>query len=138
MCTRLYISFHEQVVEIKRFLQYNRFPIYLKNRVIKNFLDKVIRLSNKNSIGFCRVQMKLIYLNWIQFISNPFCSPKRSKYQSIIISKGFSCQSGVKGHSGGLKGALRTLSMLSLCSHYLRLFSMHVLYMLADLKLYWN
>ena len=33
---------------------------------------------------------------------------------------------------------LRLLSILSLCSHYLRLFSMHALHMLADLELYWN
>ena len=35
-----YFAFLEQVVKIKRFLQYNRFPIYLINCVIKNFLDK--------------------------------------------------------------------------------------------------
>ena len=33
---------------------------------------------------------------------------------------------------------LRLLSMLSLCSHYLRLFGMHALHMLADLESYWN
>ena len=35
-----YLSFHEQVCIIRWFLQQNRFPIYLSNQVIKNFLDR--------------------------------------------------------------------------------------------------
>ena len=45
-----YLSFHEQVCIIKRFLQQNRFPIYLINRVIKIFLDKqnITKIKSQN------------------------------------------------------------------------------------------
>ena len=42
-----YLSFHEQVCSIKRFLQQNQFPIYLINRIIKNFLDRQYSTINK-------------------------------------------------------------------------------------------
>ena len=35
-----YLPFREQAVKIKRFLQYNHFPIYPVSRVVRNFLDK--------------------------------------------------------------------------------------------------
>ena len=42
-----YLSFHEQMCSIKRFLQQNQFPIYLINRIIKNFLDRQYSTINK-------------------------------------------------------------------------------------------
>ena len=42
-----YLSLHEQVCSIKRFLQQNQFPIYLINRIIKNFLDRQYSTINK-------------------------------------------------------------------------------------------
>ena len=42
-----YLSFHEQVCSIKRFLQQNQFPIYLINRIIKKFLDRQYSTINK-------------------------------------------------------------------------------------------
>ena len=42
-----YLSFHEKVCSIKRFLQQNQFPIYLINRIIKKFLDRQYSTINK-------------------------------------------------------------------------------------------
>ena len=42
-----YVSFYEQVVKIKRFLQYNRYPIYLINSIIRRFLERQYIVNTK-------------------------------------------------------------------------------------------
>jgi len=44
-----YIAFHRQICNIKRFLQQNRFPLQLINRIIKRFLNKQYLVDMKPS-----------------------------------------------------------------------------------------
>ena len=71
-------SFHEQVVNIKRFLQYKHFPIYLIDCVINNFLDK--RYINKI------IQLnvpKLTALVFLPYLGSRSVHPKKKLHKFL-------------------------------------------------------